>query len=501
MRMRRSARIGGPFSLLTAVLVLQSAGCGDTHVGPAEQSALSISVTIIGVDTDEPFLISLDGLDPRPLSAADGLVLRSIASGRHTLTLSGFRENCSVDGPNPIVVDAPPAGVVRVDFHVTCTATTGVIAVAIPVSGAEAPIWFHVQVDSAAPEWIPRNQKTVIGSFFGGAYVVRLVDVPRFCHVLGDASTSVSVRTGGLTQDIVLASFEVSCEADPEGKSDDAVIAFQRSDSIALVREDGSNIRLLTPGVAPSWSPDGEFLVFQRPRCLADWGCRADLWMIGPDGSGAREITRSESFYDSDPAVSPDARSVAFIRFWNGPDESYLMVSDLNGISPVILSIWDPYSTPTWSPDGTRIAFTCAGPAPTWELDICVVKTAGGCTSYFVNVCQGLPTVVHLTNSRFVESEPAWSRDGDRIAFTLACSTSACPPGVDDRESYVALLDPLTGAVTPIIPGHSPAWSPDGKRIVFAGNAGNPGLNVINLDGTGLTRLTDDPRDSAPSWR
>ena len=47
-----------------------------------------------------------------------------------------------------------------------------------------------------------------------------------------------------------------------------------------------------------------------------------------------------------------------------------------------------------------------------------------------------------------------------------------------------------------------PAWSPDGKRIAFASNReGDADLYVLNADGSGVTRVTVDPRDdSYPTW-
>ena len=45
-------------------------------------------------------------------------------------------------------------------------------------------------------------------------------------------------------------------------------------------------------------------------------------------------------------------------------------------------------------------------------------------------------------------------------------------------------------------------WSPDGSRIVFVSTReGNTDLYMVNIDGTGLIRLTDHPAvDGSPSW-
>ena len=47
-----------------------------------------------------------------------------------------------------------------------------------------------------------------------------------------------------------------------------------------------------------------------------------------------------------------------------------------------------------------------------------------------------------------------------------------------------------------------PAWSPDGSRIAFSSDRDDPGdIYVMNADGTGQTRLTDNPADDhAPAW-
>jgi TolB protein len=49
---------------------------------------------------------------------------------------------------------------------------------------------------------------------------------------------------------------------------------------------------------------------------------------------------------------------------------------------------------------------------------------------------------------------------------------------------------------------YDPAWSPDGRKIAFMSNrAGNPEIYVMNSDGTGVLRLTNNPaEDGQPAW-
>jgi Tol biopolymer transport system component len=98
-------------------------------------------------------------------------------------------------------------------------------------------------------------------------------------------------------------------------------------------------------------------------------------------------------------------------------------------------------------------------------------------------------------------SNPAWSPDGSIIAFTIGCSAPYCASAEEADSTQIALFNLKTRATTKLSSGHSPAWSPDVTRLVFAGNSDLPGLQIINIDGSGLTRITTDAHDTAPSWR
>ena len=106
----------------------------------------------------------------------------------------------------------------------------------------------------------------------------------------------------------------------------------------------------------------------------------------------------------------------------------------------------------------------------------------------------------NLTRSPHSEVCPSFSPDGRRIAF------------VRDWQGIYA-MDPGGGGEAPVFPNDRGEfstvmcadWSPDGSRLLFtaARNDGrdNQDIYVVNADGTGLTRLTDDPaNDSAPRW-
>ncbi|HEX4347045.1 MAG TPA: hypothetical protein VHZ73_05700 [Vicinamibacterales bacterium] len=98
----------------------------------------------------------------------------------------------------------------------------------------------------------------------------------------------------------------------------------------------------------------------------------------------------------------------------------------------------------------------------------------------------------HLNN--FAE----WSPDARSIAYT---SWSLGPAGVFVQHLYEGLpMDALTKSDR----GESvlPAWSPDGNRIAFASNRdGNYEIYVMNKDGSNVRRLTNNPAaDSAPTW-
>jgi Tol biopolymer transport system component len=140
---------------------------------------------------------------------------------------------------------------------------------------------------------------------------------------------------------------------------------------------------------------------------------------------------------------------------------------------------------PTWSPDGSRIAFR---------------SQRDGNDEIYVANADGTGQR-NITNDENVDWGPDWSPDGRWIAFNSG--------RVDPAELRGFLTDPR-GKVVLRIGGdffvEYPAWSPDGTKIAFMHQTfnepgGNYDIYVMNADGSGTTELTDSPADDGwPAW-
>jgi PKD repeat protein len=133
---------------------------------------------------------------------------------------------------------------------------------------------------------------------------------------------------------------------------------------------------------------------------------------------------------------------------------------------------------PKWSPDGSKIAFT--GTQYPNGGEILVLNLADG-------------SIANLTNHPASDSEPVWSRDGRKIAFVsdrdgvpeiyVMEANGANPTRVTHNVGFTGYIG-ITGEFS---------WSPDGRRFAFIsyGNNWVPELDVVDVDGSNLTRLTN----------
>jgi dipeptidyl aminopeptidase/acylaminoacyl peptidase len=163
--------------------------------------------------------------------------------------------------------------------------------------------------------------------------------------------------------------------------------------------------------VHPAWSPDGAMLAAARPT---GGSYAADIVLLPAAGGAPAVVTTGSN--DGRPAWSPDGTQLAFTRYGKGPgsfNDAPLMAVRTDGSGLRTLSS-DGYDA-EWSPDGQRVVFssrrdqngvTCEG-----ESDDCEDNH-----ELYVIGADGTGER-RLTDDSANDVEPSWSPDGTRIAF------------------------------------------------------------------------------------
>jgi Tol biopolymer transport system component len=277
-----------------------------------------------------------------------------------------------------------------------------------------------------------------------------------------------------------------------------ALVVYEsfKSSSLEVVRADGSGHRRLRvwPGwaSAPSLSPDGNRIAYTSQD--ASQKTPSIIRVSKLDGTGE---------YPIDPPVvealgldgarwSPNGRLIAFSAWGNPINDWDLWVVRANGTHPreLLNSAYAAGEDPTgiavqqgsawmWSPDGRSIAAQWPSGDPRGLITNIVV----------VNVFNGQTRV--LTQG----SEPAWSRDGSRIAYHSATGIDVIRVDAGGHRQLVRMQspDPSWGVM--------PSWSPDGKTIAFWRNE-----TLESIDAAGRSRplplllLHGDPTPYRAEW-
>jgi len=296
----------------------------------------------------------------------------------------------------------------------------------------------------------------------------------------------IGLDCGGGSTDPPTALFRDRDRAsEPVWSPDCRRIAFVQSGQLWLADPNGGGAsRVPTPaGIHPrnpNWSPDGAKVAFSDLEFVntsAGREQRGHIYVMDADGSNFTQLT-SGPYEDESPSWSPDGTKIAFHRLEfedlatrSGGAERYIvtMTSDGKRLKRIFGELserawanrvmWSWESDPAWSPDGKQIALNYGH-----RLAIANVDASSFKDDFRVLFDVGL---------RFSGSRISWSPDGTRIAISRRL---VAPSGRMSEDESIAIVDVASGVATDITPrgeDHTdPHWSPDGKRILYQSHRG-----------------------------
>lgn len=311
---------------------------------------------------------------------------------------------------------------------------------------------------------------------------------------------------------VAIAGSATAVFATPPGSN--GRIAFMRNDAgvwqVWAANPDLSGAVQITSGDTNSgfaqWSPDGSRLAFHSERtdpAIDDDDPIADVFTMRADGSDVRKVTDSVG-YNQTPTWSPDGTLIAFTRFLaSAPQEQGVFVIRPDGTGlrrvtriPAGASFHD---APRFSPDGTKLVFTEIR-GGTVQKNRFEGRLVGERSALFV---------VNLDGSGLQRVSPwgartgdaDWSPDGGKLVFETVFEHAGNGPSImvvnADGSNPKALTrdNGLTGAGSSqafrFEASGDPVWSPDGTLIMFTHvvidpvNGYTAGLQTIRPDGSG----------------
>jgi TolB protein len=256
----------------------------------------------------------------------------------------------------------------------------------------------------------------------------------------------------------------------PSPRGDRVVFASNRTGEFQIfaMNADGTGVVQLThdPGgnVTPSWSPDGRNIAFASTEQRDG---NAEIYVMAADGSQQRRLTNNPAD-DSHPHWSPDSRRIIFSSSRttpkpNGPEWDDIFSMDINGSELQQHTHCEAVCTfPSYSPDMRRIAYRRVLNSSGFEWDL---RPASWNSEIFVAGIDGTESK-NISNSAGFDGWPAWSPDGQWIAFA---SNRLGPANV----GQIFVVHPDGTGLKQISSYGSfaqPAWSSDGRRIYAYNN-------------------------------
>jgi TolB protein len=251
----------------------------------------------------------------------------------------------------------------------------------------------------------------------------------------------------------------------------------RRTKRLALMDQDGANVRYLTQGtdlvLTPRFSPSTQEITYMA---FGQGDPRVYLYNVE---TGQREIVGNFPGMSFSPRFSPDGQRIIMSLQQGG--NSNLFVMDLRSKSTTRLTDTPAIDTsPSYAPDGSRICF---------ESD------RGGKPQIYVMAASG-GAAQRISFGDGSYSTPVWSPSGDYIAFTKQ----------GNQQFSIGIMKPDGSGERILTSGfhnEGPTFAPNGVVLMFfrdPGGSSGPSLFTVDVSGRNEQQVLTPGYASDPAW-
>jgi len=231
----------------------------------------------------------------------------------------------------------------------------------------------------------------------------------------------------------------------------------------------------------PSFSPDGTRIAF-----ISDQDGNQEIYVVSVDGSGLRRLTFTPDIQEDLPSFSPDGSKIIFGSINGHDEELYMMNTDGSQIQNISNAPNSNEGRPRFSSSSLLITFD-SDRNGNWEIYTARLQA------------DELADVKQVTNRPdFIDRLPSFSPSGDLILFRAQTAGR----GAESSRIYLTGIDGSVVRLSAEYADWYPAMSPNGKWIAFVSDRdGNSEIYVMDLNGSNVTRLTNNPAsDQDPAF-
>ncbi|MGH7568235.1 MAG: hypothetical protein ACREL9_04560 [Gemmatimonadales bacterium] len=259
-------------------------------------------------------------------------------------------------------------------------------------------------------------------------------------------------------------------------------ILFVRDGKVYQIDQDGAEPKLVSSSdrqaMSPAWASDGRrfgYMEFQAGR--------GQLFVQDMATGDRRAVATTGQALDFTPAFAPDGKTLAFSRaLEEGTDIYTINLRDNCCLQRLTVGRFSDNLSPTYSPDGQRIAFVSTRPG----LPQVYVMAADGTDQQLF-----APFDYGVTGS---SNGPEWSPDGQSVAFHRDVAGTLQVFVLDVRTRTVRQL-------TSVGRNEDPTWAPDSRHLAYVSDrTGYRQLWIIDLETGRIRPLLQQSGARLPAW-